>query len=220
MSPPARASLNLLRMSVGVVDCGIANLGSIKKILGEIVTDVRVLTEPQELNQVDKIILPGVGSFPAAMKKLKSKGLEGALKSIAFENQLHILGICLGMQLLAEHGFEFGDTEGLALIPGSVTKLESTNSERRIPHVGWNSMNIIQQSPLFEGILDQTDFYFVHSFKYDLEDNVHQLASTNHGTDFPSVIARQNIYGVQFHPEKSSKAGHKLLTNFCGLEKC
>jgi glutamine amidotransferase len=207
-------------LTIGVIDCGIANLGSIAKILGEIVTNVTIVSSPSELTNVDKLILPGVGAFPIAMKRLCDSGLNLAIRESVLDAKTPILGICLGMQLFADRGYEFTETPGLGFVPGSVTKLVTNNRQLRVPHVGWNSVQIDQINPLWAGIDDNTDFYFVHSFKFELDDPLSQMGHTNHGGDFASVVLRDHIYGTQFHPEKSSKAGRQLLINFCKLDRC
>ena len=208
---------NLLPLSVGIIDCGIANLGSMVRILGEVVNKVTVVSGPNDLAKVDKLILPGVGAFPIAMQRLNEYELAESIKEFALVDKRPLLGVCLGMQLLASTGYEFEPTDGLGLIPGLVKKLVNTSKEFRIPHVGWNSVLFDQDSPLINGIRDSTDFYFVHSYVYELSDDKHLISHANHGSDFPVIISSENIYGTQFHPEKSSNAGFKLIKNFCGL---
>ena len=208
----------VLPISVGVIDCGIANLGSILRMLGKNVLNVRVVTEPTDFEGLDRVILPGVGAFPIAMKRLASQQLINPLMKAVTEDQIPLLGICLGMQLLATTGNEFGETPGLNLVPGVVDLLSPQSPEFQIPHIGWNSINIHQNDSLLEGIADDTDFYFVHSYRFNLENQKNLIATTNHGVDFPSVVANGKIYGTQFHPEKSSKAGLRIIRNFCEVE--
>lgn len=205
-------------ITVGVVDCGIANLGSIVRTLSKNVRQVRVITEPTDFDGLDKIILPGVGAFPIAMERLESQQLIEPLINAVLEDEIPLLGICLGMQLLATTGKEFGETPGLNLIVGVVELLETQSPEFQIPHIGWNSIKIHQNDSLLEGIEDDTDFYFVHSYGFKLENQENLIASTNHGVDFPSVVANGKIYGTQFHPEKSSKAGLRVIRNFCEID--
>ena len=207
----------LLPLSVGLIDCGIANLGSMVRILSEVVNKVTVVSGPNDLGKVDKLILPGVGAFPIAMQRLAEYELVESIKELVSVNKVPFLGICLGMQLLATVGYEFEQTDGLGLIPGFVKRFADGGKEFRIPHVGWNSVLFDQASPLIDGIRDSTDFYFVHSYVYELKDDKHQIGHANHGADFPAVISSENIFGTQFHPEKSSVAGFKLIKNFCGL---
>ena len=210
--------MSVIPISVGVIDCGIANLGSILRMLGKNVHKVRVVTEPIDFEDLDRVILPGVGAFPIAMERLASQQLINPLKKAVLENQIPLLGICLGMQLLATTGNEFAETPGLNLIAGVVELLEPQSPEFHIPHIGWNSVQIHQNVSLLEGIENDTDFYFVHSYRFNLENQKNLIASTNHGIDFPSVIAHGKIYGTQFHPEKSSKAGLRIIRNFCEVE--
>ena len=205
-------------ITVGVVDCEIANLGSIVRTLSKNVRQVRVITEPTDFDGLDKIILPGVGAFPIAMERLESQQLIEPLINAVLEDEIPLLGICLGMQLLATTGKEFGETPGLNLIVGVVELLETQSPEFQIPHIGWNSIKIHQNDSLLEGIEDDTDFYFVHSYRFKLENQENLIASTNHGVDFPSVVANGKIYGTQFHPEKSSKAGLRVIRNFCEID--
>ena len=208
----------IVPITVGVVDCGIANLGSILRTLDKNVRQVRAITEPTDFDGLDRIILPGVGAFPIAMERLESQQLIEPLINSVLEDDIPLLGICLGMQLLATTGKEFGETPGLNLIAGVVELLETQSSEFQIPHIGWNSIKIHQNDSLLEGIEDDTDFYFVHSYRFKLVDQENLIASTNHGVDFPSVVANGRIYGTQFHPEKSSKAGLRVIRNFCGID--
>ena len=205
-------------ITVGVVDCEIANLGSIVRTLSKNVRQVRVITEPTDFDGLDRIILPGVGAFPIAMERLESQQLIEPLINAVLEDEIPLLGICLGMQLLATTGKEFGETPGLNLIVGVVELLETQSPEFQIPHIGWNSIKIHQNDSLLEGIEDDTDFYFVHSYRFKLENQENLIASTNHGVDFPSVIADGKIYGTQFHPEKSSIAGLRVIRNFCEID--
>ena len=203
---------------MGVVDCGIANLGSILRTLGKNVRQVRVVTGPSEFNGLNKIILPGVGAFPVAMARLESQQLIKPLLSAVLEDELPLLGICLGMQILATTGKEFAETPGLNLIPGVVDLLKTQSADFQIPHIGWNGIEIHRKNRLLEGIENDTDFYFVHSYGFNLVNGENLIASTNHGVNFPSVIAESKIYGTQFHPEKSSIAGTRVIRNFCEID--
>lgn len=210
--------MGVIPISVGVIDCGIANLGSILRMLGKNILKVRIVTEPTDFEGLDRIILPGVGAFPIAMARLKSQHLIKPLLNAVLNDEIPLLGICLGMHLLATTGKEFAETPGLNLIAGVVELLEPQSPEFHIPHIGWNSVKIHQNVSLLEGIANDTDFYFVHSYRFNLENQKNLIATTNHGVDFPSVIAHGKIYGTQFHPEKSSKAGLRIIRNFCEVE--
>lgn len=208
---------DLLPLRVGLVDCGIANLGSMVRILSELVNEVKIVSDPNDLAKVDKIILPGVGAFPTAMRRLAEFKLIDSIRELVSVNKVPLLGVCLGMQLLSTTGYEFEQTDGLGLIPGSVKRFVDSGKEFRIPHVGWNSVVVDQPSPLIDGIRDLTDFYFVHSYVYELIDESHQIGHCSHGVNFPAIISLENIYGTQFHPEKSSIAGFRLIKNFCSF---
>ncbi len=167
---------------------------------------------PADLGAADRIVLPGVGAFPAAMRNLEADGFVEELKSEVSRRAVPVLGICLGMQLLAATGTEIETTAGFGLIPGDVVKFESADEER-IPHIGWNGVEPVGDHPLFDGIPSGTDFYFVHSYHLRCADE-HLVARTPYCGDFVSVAANGAVMAVQFHPEKSQKAGFRLLRNF------
>lgn len=201
-------------MSVIVIDYGMGNLGSVCRAIEECGMTVRVSDEPKEIRESSHIVLPGVGSFSDAMSELHGKGWVDEIKEAALADRIPLLGICLGMQLLADVGFEGGETEGLGLIPGQVVRLIPTVSEERIPHVGWNEVIVDKKSAIFNSISDRTDFYFVHSFQFIAAYVENIVGRTPYCGDFHSVVQKDNIVGVQFHPEKSQKSGFQLLRNF------
>lgn len=205
---------NVIPTQLGIIDVGIANLGSILRILSEEAEKVHLVTEPRHLSGLDRVVLPGVGAFPAAMRKLRDCQLDKALLEFVVDEAKPILGICLGMQLLAEAGEEFEETAGLGLVKGRVRRL-SSKENHRIPHVGWNSLDITKESLLLKDIPEGSDFYFVHSFVFDPSDACDVVATSTHGEAFCSVVSKKNVVGVQFHPEKSSGNGRQLLRNFC-----
>jgi glutamine amidotransferase len=204
-------------MKVTIVDYGLGNLGSIQNIIRKLGYDSEISSDFNTIENATKIILPGVGSFDRAMLNLEENNFKGLLKSKA-QSGTPILGICLGMQLLANSSEE-GELEGLALIPGRVTKFILENKKLKIPHMGWNTINYKKNSPLFNGFeeFEETRFYFVHSFHFVPIDDSHSIATTVYEKPFTSSIARENVFGVQFHPEKSHKFGMKLLKNFIEL---
>jgi len=204
---------------VGVVDIGIANLGSVLRVLSDLVDRVLPLTEPAQFADVDRIILPGVGAFPEAMRRLRDSRLDQSLTESVVDLGKPLLGICLGMQLLCSIGEEHEPTEGLGFIPGRVRRLDAA-SGLRVPHMGWNSLEVRRASPILSGIPNHQDVYFVHSYVFDPLDDADIVATTNHGSDFCSVIERRNVVGVQFHPEKSSNTGRSILRNFCEMPPC
>lgn len=207
----------MFKMSLVVVDYGMGNLGSVKRSFEETGATVLLTQNPDDLKKASKIVLPGVGAFPDGMKALKAAGWDVALKENVVNQGKPLLGICLGMQLLATVGYEGEKTKGLGFIEGSVEKLVPTNNETRIPHIGWNEVNPLQEVALFKGIELATDYYFVHSFHFIPEHDEHILASTPYCDSVVSAVGKANIFGVQFHPEKSSKAGFKLINNFLNI---
>ena len=159
------------------------------------------------------LVLPGVGSFRAAMLRLKQAGLVEAIRGYA-QTGRPLLGICLGMQILASWGAEGGGEEGLNLISGKVVALQ-TGPGIRIPHVGWNTVHLQSTHPLFDDTKNEVDYYFVHSFAFEAEKENQVYSETVYGVRFPSAVGRENVFGVQFHPEKSQKNGLQILDNFC-----
>lgn len=200
-------------MSVLVVDYGMGNLGSVRRALEECGAQVQVSDDPGDLARASAIVLPGVGAFPDGMRQLRERGWPAALAHAVRDERIPLLGICLGMQLLAERGDEGGATDGLGLIPGHVRLLPGTDGVR-IPHVGWNDVHAARPSPMFQNIPEDSDFYFVHSFHFVPACAAHVAAHTSYGGEVVAALVADNIWGVQFHPEKSSKAGFHLLKNF------
>ena len=190
---------------------------SVKKALDYLGVANVVTKEQSEIERSDAIILPGVGAFPAAAEKLKAQGLDTLLIGQALKDRKPFLGICLGMQLLFDYGLEFQKTEGLALIPGSVVKIDAPGL--KIPHMGWNDMKIDQECALTEGLVDGCYAYFVHSYRAQTEDRFLSM-STQYGERIPAMVFRDNIFGTQFHPEKSGEVGLTILKNFGRLAAC
>lgn len=213
------SSSQKLLTTIGIVDIGLSNLGSIERSLSEICDRVTVVRNPEQLRGLDRLVLPGVGAFSVAMGRLRESGLADPISSFIRDLKRPTLGICLGMQLLADLGEEHGLNHGLGLIPGRVRKFDP-QSNVRIPHVGWNSVDVRIETPLFAGIPPGQDFYFVHSYVFDLASNEYLAASATNGQTFVAAIQRSNLVGVQFHPEKSSRVGRKLLENFCRWDPC
>jgi glutamine amidotransferase len=205
--------------TVGIVDVGIANLGSIERTLREICDRVHVVKEPTDLKALDRLILPGVGAFPIAMKRLEAAGLADGIRKFVTDLQRPTLGICLGMQLLATEGEEHETTAGLNLIEGRVRRFRNTEGIR-IPHVGWNSVEVKLPSPVFRSVKSGNDFYFVHSYVFDVAKESSLVAIARNGEQFSAAVASGNVVGVQFHPEKSSRIGRVLLRNFCEWSPC
>lgn len=199
---------------VGIVDSGICNLGSISRALERAGGTVKVITQPQDIAACPRLLLPGVGSFPAGMESLKAKGLDDAIRAFALSGK-PVLGICLGMQLLFEQGEEFAPTTGLGLIPGRVREIQPGGLA--VPHMGWNSLQPLADDPLLKDLPNEAYFYFVHSFVCEPAEKRDVLATTEYGERFCSVVRRGNVRGLQAHPEKSQRCGALVLRNFLGL---
>ena len=201
---------------VSIIDYGLCNLDSVARAVEECGGQPRVTDQEADVRAATHVVLPGVGSFTDAMRNIRAKSLDRILGEHVREKQIPFLGVCLGMQLLASHGVEGGDTEGLGWIPGDVVRLEPA-SDDRIPHVGWNEVQVAGQSPLFRGIPQGKDFYFVHSYHFRCREAADRLAQTPYCGEFTSAVARGPVFGVQFHPEKSQRPGFQLLRNFLAL---
>ena len=200
---------------VCVINYGLGNLRSVENGLSAVGASVRIVSAPEEIEAAGRLLLPGVGSFSVGMKNLMESGLAEAICAAA-KKGTPLLGICLGMQLLASRGDEGGEAEGLGLIPGTVKRLAAAPG-LRIPHMGFNEVFPLTASPLFESIAHGSDFYFVHSYHVTVERPEDALASATHGEKFMAAIRRDNVFGTQFHPEKSQSQGLQLLKNFCTL---
>lgn len=199
-------------MKIGIVDYGAGNLFSVINALKFLNCDYIVCDTVKKLSECDKIILPGVGAFAAAMESLEKTGFADYLRSLDSNTQL--LGICLGMQLLFEKSYEFGEHNGLGLIPGCV-RLIPQNDGLRIPHLGWNEILLDSEDVIFSG-MNRKFFYFIHSYYADT-DNAFVTSYTTYGKELTASVKRDNIRGVQFHPEKSGNDGIELLRRFCSL---
>lgn len=199
---------------LAIVDYGVGNLFSLRSSLKAIGVDARLVSTPEELKAYDRIILPGVGAFGDAAKKLRETGLFSALKSEAAVGK-PIMGICLGMQLLLERSYEFGEHEGLGLIKGEVRPIsEVIPKDYKIPHIGWNELKF-ERHPLFKTLKGGECVYFVHSFYGANCPSV--IATTDYGAELTAAVARDNIMGCQFHPEKSGPVGLEILKSFCEI---
>lgn len=196
-------------MKAVLVESPVANLASIRGALLEVGADLEVTAVRERVERAERIVLPGVGSFPAAMRWLGASGVGDSLRSAA-ANGAAILGICLGHQLLFETSEEGTATRGIALLEGEITKL---NGQLPLPLVGWNRV-AFSTDPLFEGICSPEEFYFVHSFRAAAANPSDVVATASYGETYPAAVRRGRICGVQFHPEKSSAAGLRLLSNF------
>lgn len=204
---------------IGIVDYGVGNLASVRNALDRLGCDAEVFDRPQDTPNYERVILPGVGSFRQGMSFLEDRGWVDPLRAHGASGR-PLLGICLGMQLLLDEGEEHGVTEGLGLIPGRVLPM-SPSLPHRVPHVGWNGLIHQRTHPLLHGVKPQVDLYFVHSYQCVPEDESDVVARCDYGGEFVASIARGNVAGVQFHPEKSQPVGFRVLENFaCWDGRC
>ena len=198
---------------ITIIDYGMGNIRSLQNALNYLGYDSKVTSSPEEIKTSNILILPGVGSFGQAMKNINNYGLKDVITEVAINKGIPFLGICLGMQLLADCGEEDGINSGLGLIPGKVLKFKS--NKIRLPHIGFNSLKYRDKSSnIFRNIQNNSDFYFVHSFYYECQNESNIIGTTEYGDEFVSAINNDNIYGFQFHPEKSQSNGLLLLNNF------
>jgi glutamine amidotransferase len=198
---------------ITIIDSGISNLKSITRGFVTQGYEVQVTANPADVRAARSLVLPGVGAFPKAMEVLEDRGLVDAIREHAASGR-PLIGICLGMHLLFADSSEHIRTEGLGLIPGHVIRFPA---DRPVPHMGWNEVVQTRESPLFNGIPDHSDFYFVHSYYVQIDFEEDTIGVSDHFGRFPAVVQRKNIYGTQFHPEKSQKNGLTLLRNFAKL---
>ena len=206
--------------SFAIIDCGIGNLRSVQKIFERLGTVAAITDDPGEIEACDGIVLPGVGAFGDAMVKLEEDGTADAIRQLTGNKNKPLLGICLGMQLLGCGSAESPGTKGLDLVPGKTVAME-VSAERdwigrklTLPHIGWNNVRIKKASRLFEGLDQETDFYFVHNYRLAVNDHDWISATVNYGEEIVCAIDNGNIFATQFHPEKSQKQGQKLIKNF------
>ncbi|CAM3701888.1 imidazole glycerol phosphate synthase subunit HisH [Marinicrinis lubricantis] len=199
---------------ITVIDYGMGNLHSVSKAVERLGSDVTVTSDPEQILSSAGAILPGVGAFGDAMRNLTETGLKDTVLQYARSGK-PMLGICLGMQLLFSESEEYGHHQGLNLLPGKVVKFQG---DYKIPHMGWNRLQFRQQSPILDG-LEEGYVYFVHSFHVQVESDSHLIATTDYHQPVTAVVGHQNLYGMQFHPEKSGELGMQLLRNFLEMAK-
>lgn len=195
---------------IGVIDYGMGNLFSLGKALERLGYQYELVSDAEQLNRFDGLILPGVGAFGDAVKNIGELGLAPAIREAVAAGR-PVLGICLGMQLLFEKSEEHGLNEGLGLLPGEVRKFQG---EYKIPHMGWNQLSLKKESPWLEGVASGDYVYFVHSYRAHVGDSSILLATADYYQEVPAIVGRDNVLGMQFHPEKSGAAGMRLLDNF------
>ena len=200
---------------ISVIHYGVANVGSMLNMMKKIGVAAEAISTPEQIASAEKIILPGIGAFDHGMTALREMGLAEPLKRRVREDRIPLLGVCLGMQMLGR-GSDEGVLEGLDLIGGRCRKFDFDSRPIRVPHMGWSELAVRKHDRLFEG-LEQSRFYFVHSYHLVVDDPQDQAATAHYGLDFTAAVHRDNVWGVQFHPEKSHRFGMTLLRNFAAL---
>ena len=203
---------------VAIVDYGVGNLFSLECSLNAIGADVVITADPEVLNQANQLLLPGVGAFEDAARKLRATGLDAVIKELAASGK-PLLGICLGMQMLFEKSYEYGEHEGLGLIPGRVISMEGIiPADYKIPHIGWNALHFKKDCPILKDIQDGDCVYFVHSY-FATDCSPYVTATAEYGPELTAAVAHKNVFGCQFHPEKSGSVGLAILKAFTQLKE-
>lgn len=202
---------------VALVDIGSGNYASVRNAFRYLGIGIQEASRPEDLRNASHIVLPGVGAFAKVMERLSRSGFAEELKAQLSDRGKPFLGLCVGMQVLATSGTEFGDHPGLGIVPGKVVRIDAGAGRLPVPHMGWNNLDMAGDNPLFKGLDPAPSFYFVHSFHVVTEDSGHLAASCEYGGRVTACIARDNVFGVQFHPEKSQENGLMLLRNFASL---
>lgn len=207
----------IMSLNIVIVDYGMGNLNSVQKKFKRLNTNPEIVSDPKKLLDADRIVLPGVGNFQKAMKNLYAMNFVDMLNECVLTNNTPILGICLGMQLMAKYSEE-GNSEGLGWFDAEVVRFQVSNHLTfKIPHMGWNQIHKKKESMLMRDIPELSEFYFVHSFHFKSDDETIVLNTTEYDYEFISAVEKDNIFGVQYHPEKSHDVGEQLLKNFIEL---
>ena len=208
-------------MKVTIVDYNSGNISSVINSFKEVAKDkvnIEVTADLNKIKSSDKVVLPGQGSFKSCVEALnKINGLTEALNEFAINNKKPLLGICVGLQMFADIGYEETETKGLGWISGKVSKIDNQNGKYKLPHIGWNQINIVKQSKIFENIENNSHMYFVHSYEFIPEDKNVISATTDYSSNIVCSVETENIFGTQFHPEKSDKLGLKIIDNFINI---
>ena len=208
-------------MDVTIVDYKSGNISSVINSFKEVAKDkvnIEVTSDINKIKSSDKVVLPGQGSFKSCIDGLNSiDGLIDALSEFALNNKKPLLGICVGLQMFADIGYEEVETKGLGWISGKVSKIDNQNGKYKLPHIGWNQINITKDSKIFKGIDNNSHMYFVHSYEFIPDDKSVTAATTDYSSNIVCAIERENLFGTQFHPEKSDKIGLKIIDNFINL---
>ena len=208
-------------MNVTIVDYNSGNISSVINSFKEVAIDkvnIEVTSDLNKIKSSDKIVLPGQGSFKSCVEALNNiNGLVDALSEFAINNKKPLLGICVGLQMFADIGYEETETKGLGWISGKVSKINNQNGKFKLPHIGWNQINIIKDSKIFKDIENNSHMYFVHSYEFVPVDKTVISATTDYSSNIVCSIEQENIFGTQFHPEKSDKVGLQIISNFINL---
>ena len=208
-------------MNITIVDYSSGNISSVINSFKEVAQDKVNIEVTSDLNKIvsgDKVVLPGQGSFKSCVDALKKiEGLTDTLNEFAITNKKPILGICVGLQMFGDIGYEETETKGLGWISGKVSKIENQNGKFKLPHIGWNQINIVKNSKIFKDIKNNSHMYFVHSYEFIPEDKSVISATTDYSSNIVCSVEKENIFGTQFHPEKSDKTGLKIINNFISL---
>ena len=208
-------------MKVTIVDYNSGNISSVINSFKEVAKDkvnIEVTSDLKKIKLSDKIVLPGQGSFKSCVDALNDiNGLVDTLNEFAIVNKKPLLGICVGLQMFADIGYEETETKGLGWIPGKVSKIDNQGGKFKLPHIGWNEINIMKDSKIFKGIKNNSHMYFVHSYEFVPKDKSVISATTDYSTNVICAVEKENIFGTQFHPEKSDKIGLKIIDNFINL---
>ena len=208
-------------MKVTIVDYNSGNISSVINSFKEVAKDIVNIEVTSDLNKIkssDKVVLPGQGSFKSCIDALNNiNGLVTTLNEFAISNQKPLLGICVGLQMFADIGYEETETKGLGWISGKVSKINNQSGKFKLPHIGWNQINILKESKIFKGIKNNSHMYFVHSYEFVPENKNVISATTEYSSNIVCSVEKENIFGTQFHPEKSDKIGLKIIDNFISL---
>ena len=208
-------------MKITIVDYNSGNISSVINSFSEIAkdkVDIGVTSDLNKIKSSDKLVLPGQGSFKSCVEALNNiKGLVDTLNEMVINSKKPLLGICVGLQMFADIGYEEIETKGLGWISGKVSKIDNQNGKYKLPHIGWNQINIVKESQIFKNIENNSHMYFVHSYEFIPEDKNVVSATTDYSSKVVCAIEKENIFGTQFHPEKSDQAGLKIINNFINL---
>ena len=205
-------------MNVTIVDYNSGNISSVINSFNEVAKDkvnIEVTSELHKIKSSDKLVLPGQGSFKSCVEALNNiNGLVDTLNEFAINNKKPLLGICVGLQMFADIGYEEIETKGLGWISGKVSKIDNQNGKIKLPHIGWNQINILKDSKIFKNIENNSHMYFVHSYEFNPKDKTVISSTTDYSSNIVCSVEKENIFGTQFHPEKSDKLGLRLIENF------